>query len=165
MSRGEEDWIPLMEQVLEAVQGPRSTTRVESVDRTPRPPARALLGIDPKTGKPWSRAWAATGRCAQIGTAEDEDKPKFASLRPGQSMHTITLDDALELFKLPRKLGAGPTARSQRRRSAASARSSSAASTYASLEQGDDPYTIELNARAELIAREGRGRSPTASSR
>ena len=45
------------------------------------------------------------GPYAQIGTEDDEDKPTFASLRPGQSMHTISLADALELFKLPRKLG------------------------------------------------------------
>ena len=45
------------------------------------------------------------GPFVQIGTKDDEEKPKFAGLRPGQKMNDITMEDALELFKLPRKLG------------------------------------------------------------
>jgi DNA topoisomerase-1 len=78
--------------------------KTESVDRSEATGAREL-GTDPKSGKPISVRLGRYGPYAQIGTAEDEDKPTFASLRPGQSMHTISLDDALELFKLPRKLG------------------------------------------------------------
>src|SRR5207342_878299 len=110
------------------------------------------LGTDPKSGKPVSVRLGRYGPYAQIGTAEDEDKPTFASLRPGQSMHTIGLADALELFKLPRKLGQsegdevsvgigrfGPFAKR--------------GSTYASLKKEDDPYTIDL-ARAVFLIEE-----------
>ena len=94
------------------------------------------------------------GPYAAIGsTAEDEaEKPTFASLRPGQSMHTISLEEALELFKLPRKLGQsngeevsvgigrfGPFAKR--------------GDTYASLKKEDDPYTIDL-ARAVFLIEE-----------
>ena len=45
------------------------------------------------------------GPFVQIGTKDDEEKPKFAGLRPGQKMDSVTMEDALELFKLPRDLG------------------------------------------------------------
>jgi DNA topoisomerase-1 len=66
-----------------------STDKSESVDRTEATGAR-LLGNDPKTGKPINARLGRYGPFVQIGTAEDEEKPDFASLRPGQSMHTIT---------------------------------------------------------------------------
>jgi DNA topoisomerase-1 len=125
--------------------------KTESVDRSEATGAREL-GTDPKSGKPVSVRLGRYGPYAQIGTAEDEDKPTFASLRPGQSMHTIGLEDALELFKLPRKLGEsegdevsvgigrfGPFAKR--------------GSTYASLKKEDDPYTIDL-ARAVFLIEE-----------
>ncbi|MDD2284099.1 MAG: type I DNA topoisomerase [Paludibacter sp.] len=64
-----------------------------------------ILGKDPKTGRQVSVKIARFGPVAQIGTAEEEEKPTFASLRKDQLIETITLEDALELFKLPRQLG------------------------------------------------------------
>lgn len=64
-----------------------------------------LLGDDPKTGKPVSVKIGRYGPIVQIGSSEDEEKPQFSSLRKGQSIETISLDEALELFKLPRELG------------------------------------------------------------
>ncbi|WP_242101810.1 DNA topoisomerase I [Lysobacter sp. M2-1] len=150
VSRGEEDWVPLMEKFW----GPFKELvdeKTESVDRSEATGAREL-GTDPKSGKPVSVRLGRYGPYAQIGTAEDEDKPTFASLHPGQSMHTISLEDALGLFRLPRKLGEsggeevsvgigrfGPFAKR--------------GSSYASLKKEDDPYTIDL-ARAIFLVDE-----------
>ena len=64
-----------------------------------------VLGVDPKTGRPVSVKIGRYGPLVQLGLAEDEEKPQFASLLKGQSMSTITLDEALRLFELPRTLG------------------------------------------------------------
>ena len=150
VSRGEEDWIPLMARFWDPFSK-LVEEKNESVDRAEASGAREL-GTDPKTGKPVSVRLGRFGPYAAIGsTAEDaEDKPKFASLRPGQSMHTISLEDALELFLMPRALGQdkdedvsvgigrfGPFAKR--------------GSTYASLKKEDDPYTIDLVRAVFLI--------------
>ncbi|MEG1545943.1 MAG: type I DNA topoisomerase, partial [Bacteroides sp.] len=64
-----------------------------------------ILGEDPATGKPISVKIGRFGPVVQIGLADDEEKPKFAQMKKGMSMETITLEEALELFKLPRTLG------------------------------------------------------------
>ena len=150
VSRGEEEWVPLMEKFW----GPFKELveeKAETVDRSEATGAREL-GTDPKSGKPVSVRLGRYGPYAQIGDKDTDEKLEFASLRPGQSMHTITLEDALELFKLPRKLGQdkdeevsvgigrfGPFAKR--------------GSTYASLKKEDDPYTIDL-ARAVFLIEE-----------
>lgn len=63
------------------------------------------LGIDPGTGKKVIARMGRYGAMVQIGTAEEEEKPRFAKLNPNQSIETISLEEALELFKLPRILG------------------------------------------------------------
>ncbi len=152
VSRGEEDWVPLMERFWTPFKE-LVDQKTESVDRNQATGAREL-GTDPKTGKPVSVRLGRYGPYAAIGsTAEDaKDKPTFASLRPGQSMHTISLEEALDLFRLPRKLGTdkdeevsvgigrfGPFAKR--------------GSVYASLKKEDDPYTIDL-ARAVFLIEE-----------
>ena len=150
VSRGEEEWIPLMEKFW----GPFKelvAEKAETVDRSEATGAREL-GNDPKSGKPVSVRLGRYGPYAQIGDKDTDETLEFASLRPGQSMHTITLEDALELFKLPRKLGQdkgeevsvgigrfGPFAKR--------------GSVYASLKKEDDPYTIDL-ARAVFLIEE-----------
>ena len=90
------------------------------------------------------------GPFVQIGTKDDEEKPKFAGLRPGQKMNDITMEQALELFKLPRKLG--ETAEGQQV-SASVGRFGPYiryGDKYVSIKE-DDPYTIELPRALELI--------------
>ena len=64
-----------------------------------------ILGTDPISGKPVSVKIGRYGPIVQIGSAEDEEKPRFAQMKKGQTIETITLDEALELFRLPRTLG------------------------------------------------------------
>ncbi|MDR0939955.1 MAG: type I DNA topoisomerase [Mediterranea sp.] len=64
-----------------------------------------LLGNDPATGRAISVKIGRFGPVVQVGTSEDEEKPRFSPLKKGQSMETITLEEAIELFKLPRTLG------------------------------------------------------------
>lgn len=148
VSRGEEEWIPLMERFWKPFKQ-LVTEKAETVDRAEASGAREL-GIDPASGKPVSVRLGRYGAFAQIGTKDDEEKPRFASLRPGQSMHTIELADALELFKLPRTLGEhqGETVTVGVGRFGPFAKRGS---TYASLKKEDDPYTIELERAVFLI--------------
>jgi DNA topoisomerase I len=106
ISRGEHDWVPLLKEFWQPFID-RVKEKDESVSRQEAQQAREL-GTDPKTGKPVIVRLGRYGPFAQIGQAEDEEKPQFAGLRPGQKMETITLDEALELFKLPRELGETP---------------------------------------------------------
>ncbi|HEY8585189.1 MAG TPA: DNA topoisomerase I [Rhodanobacter sp.] len=142
VSRGEKAWVPLMERFWVPFKR-QVDEKTESVDRSEATGAREL-GVDPKSGKPVSVRLGRFGPYAAIGTKDDEEKPTFASLRPGQSMHTISLAEALELFKLPRKLG---HAENGEEVSVAIGRFGpfvKQGSTYASLKPEDDPYTIEL---------------------
>ncbi len=77
------------------------------IDRAEAQQSREL-GIDPKSGKPIIARIGRFGPMIQIGTKDDEEKPKFSSIPEGQSMKTITLEDALELFKLPREVCVTP---------------------------------------------------------
>ena len=103
ISRGENDWVPLLEEFWQPFID-RVREKEETVSRKEAQQAREL-GTDPKTGKPVIVRLGRYGPFAQIGAAEDDEKPQFAGLRPGQKMDKITLEEALELFKLPRNLG------------------------------------------------------------
>jgi len=106
ISRGEQDWVPLLREFWQPFID-RVQEKEETVSRQEAQQAREL-GTDPKSGKPVIVRLGRYGPFAQIGQAEDEEKPEFAGLRPGQKMETITLEEALELFKLPRDLGETP---------------------------------------------------------
>jgi len=106
ISRGEKEWLPLMGKFWKHFHQ-RVEEKLETVDARDAKGTR-VLGTDPKTGKPVSVRVGRFGPHAQIGTRDDEEKPAFAGLRAGQSLETITLEEALELFKLPRELGVTP---------------------------------------------------------
>ena len=149
VSRGEEDWVPLLEKFWKPFKA-QVDDKSESVDRSEATGAREL-GTDPKSGKPVQVRLGRYGPFAQIGTKDDEDKPKFASLRTGQSMHTITLGEALELFKLPRTLGQGEDGEDITVGVGRFGPFVKHGSTYASLKPEDDPYTIELERALQLM--------------
>jgi len=108
------------------------------------------LGLDPKSGRPVYVKIGRFGPVVQIGSAEDTEKPQFAQIPKDLSMSSITLEEALELFKLPRRLGEyegdtvtigtgrfGPYILHDRK--------------YTSLPKGEDPMTITIERAIELI--------------
>ena len=149
VSRGEEEWVPLLRKFWTPFKA-QVADKMETVSLDEAKQNR-VLGNDPATGKPISVRLGRFGPFAQIGSKDDEDKPKFASLQAGQSLHTITLEDALELFKLPRMLGHAPDGKEV---SAAVGRFGpfvKHGSTYASIKAPDNAYTIELPRALQLI--------------
>lgn len=84
---------------------PFHKTVQHTMDTAERAKGERELGIDPATKKPVFAKMGRYGAMIQIGTADDEEKPRFATLRPTQSIETITLEEALDLFKLPLSLG------------------------------------------------------------
>ena len=151
VSRGEEEWVPLMQRFW----GPFKelvSDKSESLDRTDAGSSRTL-GTDPKSGKEVSARIGRFGPMVQIGTVEDEEKPKFASLQPGQSIYSISLDDALKLFDMPRKLGADANGEEVSVGIGRFGPFAKRGSTYASLKKEDDPYKIDL-ARAIFLIEE-----------
>ncbi len=151
VSRGEEEWVPLMERFW----GPFKelvSDKSESLDRTDAGSAR-VLGTDPGSGKEVSARIGRFGPMVQIGTVEDEEKPKFASLQPGQSIYSISLEDALKLFDMPRRLGADANGEEVSVGIGRFGPFAKRGSTYASLKKEDDPYKIDL-ARALFLIEE-----------
>ncbi|MDO4642386.1 MAG: type I DNA topoisomerase [Cardiobacteriaceae bacterium] len=149
VSRGEREWKPLL--------GDFWGTFSHQIDEKKEIPREEVmqareLGTDPKTGKPVTVRFGRFGPFVQIGSKEDEEKPQFASIPADRNMDDITLEEALELFKLPRLLGNteedgdivtnvgrfGPYVRFGRR--------------YVSLPKDEDPLTISLERALELIA-------------
>jgi len=150
ISRGEKAWIPVMESFwtpFESLVKDKevSVTREEAIE------ARDL-GIHPKSGKPISVRMGRYGPFVQIGTKEDEEKPLFAGLMPGQKMDKITLEEALELFNLPRDLGETPEGEKVLASIGRFGPYVKYGSKYVSI-KGEDPYTIELDLALEFIAK------------
>ena len=149
VSLGEKDWVPLLDDFWRPFQK-LCIDKEESVTREQVAQAREL-GTDPKTGKPVTVRMGRYGPFVQIGTKDDEEKPKFAGLRPGQKMNDITLDDAMELFKLPRKLGETPDGLPVSASIGRFGPYVRYGDKYVSIRGDDDPYTIELPRALELI--------------
>ncbi len=135
---------------------------VEDVEKNAgRETGERVLGIDPKSGRPLSVRLGRFGAMAQIGTSEDEEKPLFASLHSGMSIETITFEEALQLFELPRKLGIvdgkevdvnigrfGPYVRH--------------GDTFISLDRGEDVFSVTLDRAKEVIEKKNKADAPFA---
>lgn len=151
VSRGEEDWIPLMEKFwgpFKALVDDKKAT----LDKADAGSVR-VLGSDPASGRPVSARIGRFGPLVQIGTVEDEEKPRFASLKPGQSIYSITLDEALKLFEMPRKLGIDANGEEVSVGIGRFGPFAKRGNSYASLKKEDDPYVIDL-ARAIFLIEE-----------
>jgi len=146
IAEGQMDW----PEMIESFYSPFHSKVDTATQTSERSKGEKVLGEDPQSGKPVSVKIGRFGPIAQIGEASDEEKPRFASLLKGQSLETITLEEALDLFRLPRSIGQfeneelvigvgkyGPYVRHK--------------SKFYSLHKSDDPYTIKQERAIEII--------------
>ena len=149
IAEGKEEWVPVLDRFWDQFKK-RVDVVDESVTREDVADAREL-GKDPTTGKPISVRYGKYGPFVQLGTKDDAEKPRFASLRPHQRMDTITLAEALELFKLPRTVGHMPSGEPVK---VAIGRFGPyvqyGAKKFVSIKD-DDPYVVDLPRALELI--------------
>ncbi len=121
-----------------------------TLETSERATGERTLGVDPVSGKPVTARIGRYGPVVQLGSSENEAKPQFASLKPSQRIENMTLEDALELFKLPRSIGEfesseitvalgrfGPYVKHN--------------NSFYSLKKEDDPLTISLDRGVEII--------------
>jgi DNA topoisomerase-1 len=148
VSRGEEDWTTPLDKFWKPF-----IRQVEKIERTVTREQVAQareLGHDSASGKPITVRMGRYGAFVQIGTKDDEEKPRFAGLRPGQKMDALTLADAVELFKLPRTLGETAQGEPIVANVGRFGPYVKYGSKYASLKE-DDPYTVTLERALEVI--------------
>jgi len=148
VSLGKKEWVPLLDSFWRPFKD-LCDDKDNSVTREQVAQAREL-GTHPKSGKPMTVRMGRYGPFVQIGTKDDEEKPKFAGLRPGQKMNEITMEEALELFKLPRKLGETPDGLAVSASIGRFGPYVRYGDKYVSMKE-DDPYTVELPRALELI--------------
>ena len=155
IAEGQEDWTEVMKDFYKEFH-PKVQDVSENADREV---GERILGDDPNTGKVVSVRLGKFGPMVQIGTAEDEDKPQFASLSPGQTLSSITFEEALDLFKLPKELGEykgmqvtvnngrfGPYVRYGEK--------------FVSLPKNEDPLDLSLERAYELIEEKEKADAP-----
>ena len=146
IAEGQKEWNEMIRQFY----APFHKEVEQTTETGERASGERELGIDPDSGKPVIVRIGRYGAMAQIGHRDEEDKPKFASLLKDQSIETITLEEALELFKLPRSVGEyegkeivaaigrfGPYVRHDGK--------------FYSLKKDDDPMTVSVERSIELI--------------
>ena len=147
IAEGNESWVSMLKSFYKKFE---HTVEDTMNARQERKAGERQLGIEPKTGKPVFVKIGRFGPVVQIGTANDNEKPQFAQLPADKSMETLTLNEALELFKLPRTVGDfegnpviigagrfGPYILHQKK--------------YTSLPKGTDPMAVTLDEAIQLI--------------
>ncbi len=157
IAAGDEDWQKVMKQFYDDFH-PNVVDVEENADRAS---GERILGKDPSTGRQVSVRLGRFGPMVQIGTVEEEEKPLFASLLPDQSLNTITYEEAMELFQLPRKLGQfegeeveanvgryGPYVRFGKK--------------FVSLDKGESAFDVDLARAIELIKEKQKADAPIA---
>ncbi len=149
VSRGEKDWVPLLKEFWEPFHA-TVEDKDANVTRQEANQAREL-GTDPKSGKPVSVRMGRYGPYVIIGTAEDEEKPQFYGLQPEQRLDSITLEEALELTKLPRELGESPDGLAISTNVGRFGPYVKYGTKFVSLKKEDDPYTITFERAMELV--------------
>lgn len=122
----------------------------ETIENADRVTGERVLGVDPKSGRPIAARLGRYGAMVQIGTKDDEEKPRFAKLREGQSIEDITLEEALVLFELPRVVGEfeGKEVKANIGRFGPYVQHDG---KFVSLKKEQDPYQIKIDAAIELI--------------
>ncbi len=155
IAEGKVDWTKMMKDFYKDFH-PQVEDVQENADRES---GERVLGKDPKTGRQVSVRLGKFGPMVQIGTADEEEKPMFASLTPEQQLNTITYDEAMDLFQLPKSLGTyknedievnngrfGPYVKYGKK--------------FVSLPKGVDPLSIELDEAIELIQEKEKADAP-----
>ncbi len=155
IARGEEDWTKMIQQFY----GNFHTTVEHVKDNVQRESGERELGVDPKSGRPLKVRLGKFGPMAQIGNATDETPPQFASLTPDQQLETITFEEALALFELPKSLGEydnievlvntgryGPYIKYDK--------------SFVSLPKGTDPRNLDLDEAIALIEEKKKAEAP-----
>jgi DNA topoisomerase-1 len=125
--------------------------KVEDVkENAERESGERILGKDPVSGKQVSVRLGKFGPMVQVGTVDDEEKPKFASLSPDQQLNTITFEQAMDLFQLPKALGEykGETVEVNNGRFGPYVK---LGKKFISLDKGEDPLSVEMDRALELI--------------
>nr|WP_321231659.1 type I DNA topoisomerase [uncultured Psychroserpens sp.] len=155
IAEGKEDWTKMMKEFYKSFH-----PKVEDVAaNAERESGERILGKDPKTGKQVSVRLGKFGPMVQIGTVDDEEKPQFASLSPDQQLTSITYEEAMELFKLPKQLGVyegeqievnngrfGPYVKFGKK--------------FVSLPAGTNPMDVEMDLAIELIKEKQKADAP-----
>ena len=158
IAAGEEDWKQMMKEFYKDFH----PNVLEVEENAERASGERVLGMDPKTGRQVAARLGRFGPMVQIGTVDEEEKPLFASLLPTQSINTITFEEAMELFQLPRKLGVyqgeeieanvgryGPYVRFGKK--------------FISLDKGESAFDVDLDRAIELIKEKEKADAPIAS--
>lgn len=147
VAEGKENWTEMISNFYQDFEPQVERTLNE---KTEHRVGERELGVDPKSGKPVSVKIGRFGPVVQMGTPSDDEKPQFANLTKGQSIETITLEEALELFKLPRTLGEleGQVVKANVGRFGPYVQ---LGKLFVSIPKGEGPMDITLERAAELI--------------
>lgn len=155
IAQGKKDWREVMNNFYQKFH-----PNVKDVEKNAtREVGERILGKDPKSGKPVSARLGKFGPMVQIGSVEDEEKPRFASLQPGQTLQNITFEQAMDLFKLPKDLGEyeGDKVESNVGRYGPYVRHGK---KFVSLSKGEDPLNVTYDRAVELIEQKREAEKP-----